>query len=172
MSSLLIERLNIVEAAVPTDLGTAITGDYVNLKEWGRVLIICHSGVGTAAQDPTFSFFQAQDVAGTGAKDLNPIDGQVFKKQAATNLAAVGQWSDGFAEVSANDYVGDGTSAEQDLIVAVEFSVDDLDTDNGFDCVRVDSADVGAAAQLGQLTYILGDPRHTKEPTSQLTAIA
>ena len=172
MSSLLCEELNIVECNVPVDLGTAITGDYVSLENYDRCLCVFWSGVGTAGDDPTISFFQASDVAGTGAKDLNPVTGQVFKKQAATSLASTGTWSSGDAEISANDIVGDGTSAEEDLIYLVEFKASDLDTENAFNCLRMDVGDVGSNAQLGAVLYIMGRPKFQTGPANLLTAIA
>lgn len=172
MNGLLIENLNIHTAGPASDLQTAVTGDYVSLENYDRVLVLCLSGLGTAGDDPTFSFFQAQDVAGTGAKDLNPVSGQTFKKQAATSLASTAQWTDAAAEISANDVAGDGTSAEEELIYAVEFKASDLDSENGFNCLRVDSADVGTNAQCGALIYILGGARYVTDPTDQVTAIA
>jgi len=172
MSSLLIERLQVVEAAPAKLLDAgAITGDYVSLENYNRVAVVFAGGIGTAGDDPTLSIFQAQDVAGTGAKDLNPIAGKTWKKQAATSLAAVGQWSSAAADITAND-VTNATAAEQALLWWVEFEAADLDVANGFKTIRADVDDPGTNAQPGYLFYILGDPRFPADADSMESAIA
>jgi len=169
--SLFLERFQIVEASVPASLDAgATTGDYVSLKHASRCVIVLGSGVGTAGDDPILSLFQAQDVAGTGAKDLLPPSGMTFKKQAATNLAAVAAWTSGSADITSND-VTNATAAEQALIWVVEIEPDLLDVDNGFDCLRADVNDVGTNAQAGYLIYIL-ELKEQRAPTSAVSVIA
>lgn len=170
MSASLLERLQIVGAIRPVDLSSAAnTGDWVSLKHYKRCLILFHSAIGTAGDDPTVTLLQAQDVSGTGSKALNIS--RVFKKQAATNLLSTGAWTNASAGVTANAWT-DATSAEQELLLAIEVDADELDVDNGFDCVSITVADVGTNAQLGAAYYILGDPRFPAQPTSMLSAIA
>ncbi len=171
-ASLLLERFDIVQAAPPALLDAgATTGDYVSLKNHGRIGILFLGGVGTAGDDPTVSFFQATDVSGTGAKDLDPIDGKVWKKQAATSHAAVGVWTDAFSDVTDND-ITNATGAEQVCSWWVEFEASDLDVANDFDCVRVDVDDPGTNAQPGAVIYILGDPSYETDPDAKLSPIA
>ena len=52
----------------------------------------------------------------------------------------------------------DLTSAEAEALWVVQFNVEDLDVGGGFDCLRARIADIGAAAQLGDILYLLLDP--------------
>lgn len=169
--ALFLEKNNIVEGFPPRDLSAAANnGDYVSLKHYGRVVVVFASGVGTNGDDPTVVFQQAQDVAGTGAKDLDPNPRKAYKKQAATNLAGTGAWSSASGDLSGNDLTNTD-AAEQALIWAVEIAADELDVDNGFDCIRATVADVGNNAQPGYLFYLMLDARHTATPTAMLSAI-
>lgn len=158
---------NIVEGFKPVDLQTgANNGDYVSLKNYHSCAVVFMSAVGTAAQDPTLTLQQAQDVAGTGVKDLNFT--AIYRKQAATDLSSTGTWTR-TTQTAANTFTN-GTSAEEDLIWIVTFEDMELDADGGFDVLRATVADNMAAAQLGVLFYVLFNPRHAQE--TLLTAIA
>lgn len=168
---LFLEKHQIVEGFPAVDLQTgANNGDYVSLENYKHVAIVFASGVGTAGDDPTLVIQQATDVSGTSVKDLNINTSKVFRKQAATSLASTGQWSDASGDASGNDLTN-ATSAEQSLIWVVEFDADELDVDNGFDCIRATVADVGTNAQPGYLFYILSEPRYPAQPTSMLSAL-
>lgn len=164
----LLEKVQIVEGFPTVDLQTgANTGDYVCLKNFRRCAVVFTSGVGTAGDDPTLTIQQASAVAGTGVKALNFTT--IYVKQAATSLAAVGQWTK-ITQAAANTYT-EATAAEQALIWVVDFAADDLDLANGFDCLRATVADVGGAAQPGSLQYILHEPRYLTRPEDMPSAI-
>lgn len=164
--------IDIVEGFPTVDLQTgANTGDYVSLKNAQGVLVLFRSGVGTAGDDPTVVFQQAQDVSGTSVKDFNPTGAKAWKKQAATSLASTGTWSSASGDLSGNDLTN-ATAAEQSVMWAVEIDADELDVDNGFDCIRATVADVGGNAQPGDLLYILYGLRYQSAPSSVVSAIA
>jgi hypothetical protein len=166
---LFLEHNQLVEGWPIVDLQTgANTGDWVSLKNYHHVAIVFISAVGTAGDDPTLTVLQASDVAGTGSKALTFTT--IYRKQAATSLASTGTWT-ATTQSAANTYTND-TSAEQDLIWVVEFDSDQLDVDNGFNCVSATVADIGTHAQLGYLLYILSEPRYPASPANMLTAIA
>jgi hypothetical protein len=103
-----------------------------------------------AGDDPVLTMKQATDVAGTGAKALNftRVDAKVGVQTGigafTTNTQAAG-----------NTYT-DLVSAEAQGLFAIEFKAEDLDVNNGFDCVQVSVPDTGAAgAQLLTALYIL-----------------
>lgn len=170
--SLFLEQHQIVPAFRPVDLSSAAnTGDWVSLKNYKHVAVVFHSGIGTAGDDPTLTINQATDVSGTGSKALAINSAKAFKKQAATNLTSTGTWSSASADVSSNT-VTNATSAEQEALWVVEFDADELDVDNGFDCIQATVADVGTNAQLGACYYILSEPRYPAQPTSMTSAIA
>lgn len=164
----LLERFQIVEGFPPVNLATAANnGDYISLKNYRRVVVLFHSGVGTAGEDPTLTIEQAKDVAGTSVKALNFTT--IYRKQAATDLSAIGVWTK-TTQAAANTYT-EATAAEQSALWAVEFEADELDVANGFDCIRATVADVGAGAQSGSLHYILGDARYQSAAEDMLSAI-
>lgn len=148
---------------VPLDLQTARTGDYVSLKNAQGVAIIIFKGVGTAAQDPVFTLNQATAVAGTGAKACAVIS-TIYKKQGPL-LSAVSGWTE-VTQAAATTFTGDGTSAEEQAIYVIQVDSDELDVDNGFDCISVDCADVGGNEQLGCVLYLLYGLRHQAAPAN------
>lgn len=169
---LFLENHQIVGGFRPVDLSTAAnSGDWVSLKHYKHVAVVFHSAIGTAGDDPTLTIKQATDVAGTSAKALNINTAKAYKKQAATNLLSTGTWSSASADVSTNTWTHTD-AAEQEVLVVVEFDSDELDVDNGFDCIQASVADVGTNAQLGACYYILSEPRYPAQPSSMLTAIA
>lgn len=162
--ALILERFDLVEGFPAVDLQTAANmGDYVSAKNAKRIAIVFVSGVGTAGDNPTLTVQQATDNAGTGVKALNFTT--IYRKQAATSLAAVPQWTK-TTQAVANTYTN-VTAAEQSLIWVVEVDVvADMDVANGFDHVRATVGDVGNNAQPGYLLYIV-EKVYLTTPASQ-----
>lgn len=168
----LLERFQVVPVGLPKDLNDgATTGDYVSLKNYGRCLVLLLCGDGTAGSDVSLTLYQATDVAGTGAKALNALlTGRVYTKEHASALTGVGQWTEETVSTATNTHAP-ADSGEQVLLWGLEVMSTDLDTDGGFDCLRVDINDPGAA-KIGAALYILGDPRYAAAPAAQLSVIA
>ncbi len=158
MNQHLLEKLQVASGFVPVDLaGGANDGGWVSLKNYGRCAIVLFKAAGTAGENPVLTLEQATDVTGTGAKalDFERIDvkqGMLSALGAFTKLANSG-----------NSYT-EATSAEAEAIWVVDVLAEDLDIDNGFDCLRASVADVGIAAQLGALLYLLHEPRYASDP--------
>jgi hypothetical protein len=164
----ILERQQIIEGFLPVDMSVAANnGDYISLKNYKHVAVVLFKAVGAAGEPPTLTLQQAQDVSGTGAKNLTFT--RVDTKQAATNLQGTGQWTK-VTQAAANTYTSTNNGDKAALWV-VEFDSDQLDTNNGFDCLRATVADVGATAQLGCLLYILSEPRFPTAPENMLSAI-
>ena len=165
------EQFNVCSGFSPVAMNTnpGPTSDWVSLRDYGRCTFIFIKAAGTAGDDPTLSLRQATAVAGTSAKAL--ALNTIYKKQAATNLFSVGVYTKSTAASSAsNDTFVEASGtwtnsdlAEQTAIVVLDVRAEELDVDNGFDCVQVSIADVGTNAQLGTLIYILGEPRYQKD---------
>lgn len=161
-NSLLVERANIISGFVPIDLQAgANDGDWVSLKNYERLAIVFFKAAGTAGDDPTLTVQQASDVSGTGAKALNFT--RIDVKQGA-DLFAIGTFTT-VTQTAANTYT-EATSAEAQAIWVVDIKAEDLDVDNGFDCVRATVADVGSNAQLGCLLYIAYGARYSGAPSA------
>lgn len=152
--------VDIIEGFPAVDLQSgASNGDYISLKNAQKVAVVFISGVGTNGDDPTLTLQQAQDVSGTGVKDLDFTT--LYKKQAATSLAGTAAWTE-VTQAAANTYTNTD-AAEQALIWVVEIDPGELDVANNFDCIRATVADVGNNAQPGYLFYLVvpnskGDP--------------
>jgi len=165
---LLIESGQIVSGFVPVDLQTGPNdGDWIILDKYRHVAVIFFKAAGTAGDDPTLTLEQATDVAGTGAKALTFTD--LYRKQGAA-LTAIGQWTKTTQAASAT--FTDATSAEVQALWVVEFNASDLDVDNDFVAIRARVADVGAAAQVGALLYVLSEARYGAKGVSMPSAIA
>ena len=160
-------QIDVIPVIVPLDLQTARSGDYISLKNCHGVLFVAFKGAGTDNDDPTFTLQQAQDVAGTGAKDLAIIS-QYFEKEGT--LTSVGTWTRVTQNAATSIAPGD-PSAQSQAMYAFYVDADQLDLDNGFDCVTVNSADVGTNAQLG-CVFAIVTPRYPAAPQDLLSSIA
>ncbi|UCD59034.1 MAG: hypothetical protein JSV16_08035 [Candidatus Hydrogenedentota bacterium] len=157
MAEQFLQLHDIIEGWPVVDLQTGNnTGDTISLKNWHGCAVVFVSSVGTAADDPTLTLQQSTVVAASDAKALNFT--VIYRKQAATDLSGTGTWTR-TTQTASNTYTN-GTSAEQDLIWVVDVKTEELDVDNGFDCIRATVADVGGNAQLGYLFYIPYGPRY------------
>jgi len=160
MNTHILEQMQIVSAILPLDLQTARVGDIVSMKYYGRCAVVVFKGVGTASDDPTITLEQVQDVANTGsnAKALNftRID---IKQGTQTGIGTFTKT----AVASGNTYTN-LTLAESEAIIVIDVKAEDLDVDNGYDCVRVSCSDVGNNAQLGCALYLLYEPRYATDP--------
>lgn len=157
-----IENNQLVAGIIPVDLaGGANAGDWVSLKQYGHVTCVLYKAAGVAGDDPIFKIQQATAVAGTSAKDL--LFDTVYTKTGT--LTSVGQFTK-VTQTAATSYT-DATDAEKQAVYVVEFDAEDLDVENGFDCIQMSVADVGSGgAQLGCGFYILSNPRYTPPPSA------
>jgi hypothetical protein len=168
MNQHFVEKNQVCQGFLPVAMNSgANAGDVVSLKGYRRCAIVFFKAVGTNGDDPVITLEQCTSITPSNAKALNIT--RVDKKQAATNLLAVAEFT---KSTSGSPASGDTFStntwtnsdlAQQAAIVVIDVSEDDLDTDNGFDCIRASIADVGTNAQLGALLYFLHDPKYPKE---------
>lgn len=150
-----LEKNQVVCGFVPVNMATgANNGDWVSLKNYNRVAIVFVAGAGTAGQDPTLTVLQAKDVTGASSKALTFTRADI---KVATALTSVGIFTT-VAQAAANTFALTGDAALQKLLV-VDIKAEDLDIDNGFDCVQANIADIGTNSQIGALLYFLHDPR-------------
>lgn len=149
------EIVNIHPAILPVDSQAgANNGLVVSLKGYAGALLVLFKKAGTAGDDPVFTVTQAQAIAGTGEKALNFT--RVYSKLHATTVPGLFTKTD----KSASNTYTDDTAAEKSGIIAVDIKAEDLDVDNGFDCVRLAIPDTGSAgAQLIAGFYILYGPK-------------
>lgn len=169
MSELLLENIQIVEAAPIKDLnGSALTGDYVSLKDYQQCLVVFWAAPGNAADDLTVTLRQAKDAAGTGVKDLAVID-RFWHKTATTNLAGTGTSTKVTQAAAAT--VNVPSAGNKARLWQFEVKSDALDTANGFCFIQ---ANVGAAANacLAGVLLIPYNGRIVRGPENNQSAIA
>jgi len=153
--SRLVENGQLAIGFAPVNLATAAhDGDYVSLKQYHHVAIVMIKSAGGSGEDPTLTIQQATDVSGGNVKALNFTD--IYTKQ-GSDLQAIGKFTK-VTQAAANTYTS-ATAGEEQAIWVVEFDADELDVDNGFDCIRASVADVGNTEQLGTILYVLTEPR-------------
>jgi hypothetical protein len=157
MNTRFLDTHDVVAGFVPINIGSARQGDAVSMKNWGRCLILFIAAAGPAGDDPTLTVEQCTAIAPSNAKALNFT--RVDVKQGT--LTAVGTWTK-VTQAAGNTYTDD-ESAEVQKIWAVEIAAEDLDVDNGYDCIQASVGDAGTATQIGALLYILSEPRFAKE---------
>lgn len=150
------EIVNIQPAILPVDSQAgASSGAVVSLKGYAGCLIVLQKKAGIAGDDIVWTVTQAQAIAGTGEKALKTK--RVYQKLHATVVP--GTWTK--VEQAEADTYTDLTSAEKAGIIAMDVKADDLDVDNGFDCIRLAIPDTGSGgAQLISATYILYGPKY------------
>lgn len=155
----LAERMQIVEGFLPVNLATAANdGDWISMKHYKLCHIVFFGAPGGAAEPATITVEQATAVAGTSAKALNFTT--AYKKQAATNLQGTGTFTK-VTQAAANTLaLGSGADGDKAALVVISINAEDLDVENGFDCIRGRVADVGSTAQLGAMLYLLEGPRY------------
>ncbi len=164
MNKLFTEKNQVVSAFLPVAMNSgAPSVDWVSLKMFQRCAVVFFKAIGTNGDDPTITLLQATKVDGTGSKALNIA--RVDKKQAATNLLTTGQFTTSTSgSPASHDTFSTNTwtnsdLAEQAAVVIIDIKAEDLDIDNGFDCLSFTIADVGTNAQLGCGLFILHEPR-------------
>ena len=164
----MLEQMQIASGFVPVNLAAAANNsDWVNLKLYGRLLIIFFKGAASSGtDDPTVTLLQATDVAGAGSKALN-IARSWTKTDA--DLTTIGQFTAG---VPSTNTLTVASSAQKAAIWTIEVLASELDRTNAFCCVQANVADVGSVAQLGCLLYLLGEPRQSDTPVLNPSALA
>jgi len=145
--------INIVGALLPADVnGVAVTGQWLSLKYYRWLTIVLTQGA-WAGGTPAVTLTQAQNVAGLGAKPL----GFTKRYQQAWNTGATGYVE---SAVTNNTFNLPNTANQMHLI---DVDAATLDTDNGFDCVRVEIASPGAFADQVTAVYLLSGARYADQ---------
>jgi hypothetical protein len=134
------------------------------MKNYGRCTIVFFKAAGSASEDPTITVEQATSIAPSSAKALTFTT--LYTKQGT--LTSVGTWTK-VTQSAAGTYTN-ATASENQAIWVIDILAEDLDVDNGFDCLRVTIADAGSTNQLGAVLYILSEPRYATQ--TGLSAIA
>ena len=161
-----LEHVQVVMGIMPYDtMDAAGVGDWVSMKNFHSLVVFFSRAVGTAGEDPTITIEQATDVSGSDAKALTFTD--IYEKEGETNaaggMAAIGTFTKQ-TQTAANTYTS-ATSGENEILWGIEFDADELDVDNGFDCVRASISDPGSGGdRYGVVWYELLESRWKQDP--------
>lgn len=157
----LIDRMKVVVGCAPAALtSTAGDGDYVSMKGYDRLTIILSVLNATTVTGGAVTLKQATDVTNSLSDEKALSFSTVYANTdvvAAEALTAVAVVSDTFTTSTTNS---------KSLLYIIEVKSTDLDINNGFDCVRLDSTLMAAAT--GCAIYILHGERF--HPSSVNTA--
>lgn len=153
----LIDSVKFIVGANPAALtSTAGDGDYVSMKGYERLTIVVTVLNDTTVTGGAITLKQATTVAGGGEKPL------AFTKMYQNTDTAAGEALTETA-VTNNTFTTDATNSKG-LLYVIEVASTDLDINNGFDCVRMDSASMANA--LGCVLYLMSGPRYTGNITA------
>lgn len=147
----LAEKTIIKSAFDPVDLNTAaVTGARIKMDKGDRLAIVVNMGDSTSATDVSF-FLKQHNAASSGTTKALSVDNPYFTKVAAATsftktVPAVPQ-VDG-------DYDLTSLFANDQGMVIFEVLAEDLDVNNGFAWVSIDTADAGAG-KIGSAVYIM-----------------
>lgn len=164
----ILEYMQIAEGVLPLALTTARTGRVISMKNYRRCLVLFYKGIGTASDDPTLTLTQGTDIAYGTNKALTFTT--FYQKYDLTKLSDVAQWTK--VTQSAANTCTDLTWAEAALMVAIDVKAEDLDTANGYDCIRLAVSDVGTNSQIGCVLYLPYDPVVSAAPENMLGVTA
>lgn len=151
MNAALPEQFKFVMGCAPATLAsTAGDGDYVSMKNYRRLTIVIPILNGSTVTGGAVTLIQATEVAGSTTKAL-----AMTRMWANTDCAA----SDTLVKTAvSSDTFTSGTTNAKQLMYIIEVLSEDLDTANGYDCVRVDVASMANA--VGAVLYILDGSRY------------
>jgi hypothetical protein len=145
----LVETTKIVQALAGS-VPSSTTPDYVSLKDYSHVTAIINVDNATTVTGSAITLHQATAVAGTSEKAL------AFSKVWANVDTSA---SDALVETAVvSSTFTPPTTNNLNTQYVIEVDVSDLDINNGFDCLRVGTAN--AVAQSVSVTYILSGARY------------
>lgn len=161
MNKHILEKLHFIGGITPVNLATgANNGDVVSLKNFGRMAVVLYKGAGAAAEDIVIKVEQCSSVAASDPKPLNFTRVDIMSTSPA--LTALNEFTT-VTQAEANSFSA-STLGENEAIVVIDFKAEDLDVDNGFDCLRATIADAGTTSQIGGVLYIGHEPRYATVP--------
>ena len=154
------EEANVTVGILVVDLaGGANAGKFVSMKGYSGLHIIITKEAGATAEGPIWVLEQATHVAGTAAKALTIKHG-IYSKNAAdvSTIAAFTRLSPTGTDLNTHSMAAAG---DTQAIIVISICAEDLDVENGFDCVGIKAADTGATTgQLGTVLYMLTGARY------------
>lgn len=155
LNALLTEQAKLVTGLAAVVPSTS-TPDYVSMKYYEKLTVIIMVKNATTVTGSAITLKQATSVAAGSEKalafDTVYVNTDVAASDALTETAVT---SDTFTTNSTNS---------KNLLYVIEVDAADLDTDNGFDCVRAGTGDATAATV--SVLYVLWGPKYSINPSA------
>lgn len=139
---------------------TSVEGDYISLKGYGGVSIIIAVDVSSGTDDGAVTLSQAKTVGGGSAKPLG------FDYVYA-NLDT--EASDALVKTAVTSDTFNAGGVTKSCLYVIEVKAEDLDVDNGFDCLKVSVATITNG--IASVLYLLHTPRFIAQDGSHKSAI-
>lgn len=146
LNALLSEQVKFVEGLLGVTPSSSVP-DYVSLKNFERLAVIILVKNATTVTGSAITLKQATSVAAGGEKPLS--FGKAYRNvdtAAADVLSEFAVTSDTFTTQAVNS---------KNAMYVIEVKAEDLDVNNGFDCVRAGTAD-GTATTITVLYALFG----------------
>lgn len=136
LNALLSEQVKFVEGLLGVVPSSSVP-DYVSLKNYERVAVIILQKNATTVTGSAITLKQATAVAGTSEKALS------FSKAYRNVDTGAGDALSEFT-VSSDTFTTQAVNSKNAMYV-IEVKAEDLDVNNGFDCIRAGTGDATAA---------------------------
>lgn len=143
-TGLLVEQCKIVQGLPPITPSTSVP-DYVSLKNYNKLTAIISIDNGATVTGTAITLKQAQAVANTGEKALAFT--RMWANVDVANTDALTETA-----VTSNTFTS-ATTNDANLMYVIEVDPSELDTANGFDCVRVGTGN--AVNAVTSVVYVL-----------------
>lgn len=150
-SALLVEQMKIVVGLSAITPSTSVP-DYVCLKNYNRMTAVIQINNGATVTGTAITLKQATAVANTGEKALAFSTVYANTDTANTDTLTL-------TAVSSNTFTS-ATTDNNDLLYVIEIDPATLDVANGFDCVRVGTAN--AVNAVTSVVYYLWPAKYGK----------
>lgn len=152
MERYLAEKLCPKSVVDPVDLNTAaVTGNRVLIQDAKRVTFVCVVGTSTSATALQFTTRQHNAASSGTSKDLVEANPYYTKIDVATAYTKVSPVS----AAALKDLLA--SVGDHKAVLIFEVLAEDLDVENGFNYVSIDTADSGAAKLCSIMAYVDSD---------------
>lgn len=146
LNAMLSEQVKVVEGLIPTVPSTS-TPDYVSLKNYERCMVLIIQKNATTVTGSAITLKQATSVGAGGEKPL------AFAKAYRNVDTATADVLSEFA-VTSDTFTTQAVDSKNAMYV-IEVKAEDLDVNNGFDCIRAGTGNA-TAATIGVYYFLYG----------------
>lgn len=153
-NALLVEKTKIVLGALGLANAGITSGDRVSMKNYGRLAVILAIDPDSGTDVAAVTLLQSKTVDDSPSTE-KPLAFTRMWKNGDTSL------SDALVETTVSSNTFNTSNAAKRELFVMEVSADDMDVENGFDCVRIGVSDPGSVATPMAVLYVLYQSRYS-----------